>query len=256
MVDVHTIQPFLLAALVSSVSVIPASLTYMKAPDITPLPKMAFTKYFKASPLGFIGCTASGLILSGIYSFLPEYALDNDLSVSTLLGTTIAGGFVLQWPIGKLSDVFDRAKIITLLSLMVVIASTIIIIMPLNSIFIYTASFFLGGLSFTLYPVCIAQVCDHLDDGNIVNITGVLLFTYGIGASVGPSILAFLIKSGSSIAVFYYIAFVSVFLFLFALYSLKTVKAVAPDDQVDFVAIPRVSHIATSELDPRSNDVK
>jgi MFS family permease len=244
-IDINTIQPFLLAALIASVSVIPASLTYMQAPEIKPLPKMAILKYFRASPLGFVGCMISGVMLSAIYGFMPGYALDNDISVSILIGTIISGGFVLQWPIGKLSDMFDRMKIITLLSLVTVIACLLLIAAPLNNILIYIISFFLGGFCFTLYPVCIAQVCDHLENNNIINVTGVLLFSYGVGAVISPPIIAYLIKTYSSIAIFYYIGFVSYVLFVFGLYSLKTVETVPQDDQVDFVALPCISPVAS-----------
>lgn len=255
-IDVGSMQPFLLAALVASISMIPASLTHMKAPEIQKLPKMAISKYFTASPLGFIGCVVSGFMLSSIYGFLPSYALDNNLSVSVLVGITIAGGFVLQWPIGKLSDMFDRAVIITLLGLTVIIVCLIISFAPLPNIAVYTISFFLGGLCFTLYPVCIAQVCDYLSNSNIINVTGVLLFAYGIGAVSGPPILAFLVKLSSSTALFYFISFVSLILFAFGIYSLKTVKAVSQEKQVDFVVIPRVSPVASGLVDPRKNETK
>ena len=244
-IDVNTIQPFLLAALIASISVIPAALTYMQTPEIAALPKMAISKYFRASPLGFTGCMISGLMLSAIYGFMPGYAIDNNISVSILMGVTISGGFVLQWPIGKVSDMFDRMKIITLLTLITIIACFMLVVLPLNNLFIYIISFFLGGFCFTLYPVCIAQVCDHLENNNIINVTGVLLFSYGIGAVISPPIIAFAIKIFSSTAIFYYIAFVSFILFAFGLYSLKTVATVPQDDQVDFVALPRISPIAS-----------
>lgn len=255
-IDVSTMQPFLLAALIASISMVPASLTHMKAPEIQKLPKIAASKYFTASPLGFIGCIISGIMLSSIYGFLPSYALDNNLSVSVLVGITIAGGFVLQWPIGKLSDMFDRAVIITLLGLTIIIVCFIIIFAPLHNIAVYTISFFLGGLCFTLYPVCIAQVCDYLSNSNIINITGVLLFAYGIGAVSGPPILAFSVKLFSSTALFYFIAFVSLILFTFGIYSLKTVKAVSQDKQVDFVAIPRVSPVVSGLIKSRKDKTK
>ena len=68
-------------------------------------------------------------------------------------------------------------------------------------------------------------------------------------------ILAFSVKLFSSTALFFYIAFVSFVLFAFGLYSLKTVKAVSQEEQVDFVAMPRLSPIA-SGLDPRTDEEK
>ena len=45
----------------------------------------------------------------------PIFARDIGLSVvriSQVMGLTILGGLVLQWPIGHLSDIFNRRKVI------------------------------------------------------------------------------------------------------------------------------------------------
>lgn len=254
-VDINTIEPFLFAALLASISIIPAALTYTKAPEIKPLPKMAVIKYFKASPIGFIGCVVSGLILSGIYGFLPNYAMDNNISVSILLGVTITGGFVLQWPIGKLSDMFNRIKIVTLLVFMITVLCLTFTLVPLEGILVYIFSFFLGGFSFALYPLCIAQVCDCVNNSNIINIASSLLFAYGIGAVTGPIVLAFCIKIYSSIAVLYYISIISCFLLFYCLYSFRTIKGISQKDQVKFVVVPRVLSVA-SAITPRLDDKK
>ena len=159
-----------------------------------------------------MGCVISWLMLGSIYSFLPNYAQDNNLSVSAVLGITIAGGFCLQWPIGKMSDMFDRAKILTLISLIIILTCILILLVSPDHVWVYIFSFILGGLSFTIYPVSIAQVCDHLEHGNIVNITGALLFAYGVGAILGTPIVALLIENFSSSAIFYYISCISLFL--------------------------------------------
>ena len=251
-VNIDSIEPFIFAAIVSIIATIPASLTYLQAPEIKPLPKLAINKYFFASPLGFIGCTSSGLILSAIYSFLPKYAVDQGLSVSIMVGLTIAGGFCLQLPIGKLSDTFDRVKIIIILSLLVTIICLLLTFVAFsNELLIYTIMFAFGGLCFTIYPLCIAQVCDHLEhDANIINVTGVLLFAYGVGAVLGPPIVSFFIELSSTSALFYYTFFVSLMLFLLGLYYNKAVKTPPQDEQVEFIAMPRVSPIA-NKLDPR-----
>ena len=248
--DINSLEPFILAAIISSVSIIPASLTYVPAPEIKPMPKLAINKYFSASPLGFMGCISSGLILSAIYSFLPKYAVDNDFSVSMMLGLTIAGGFCLQWPIGKLSDTFDRTKIIIILSLVIAVICLLLAVVHFHEVLIYTMMFIFGGLCFTIYPLCIAQVCDHLEHGNIINVTGVLLFAYGVGAVLGPPIVSLFMEMFSAVALLYYVSFVSFVLFLFGLYRNKIEKNIPQDEQVEFIAMPRVSPMA-NELDPR-----
>ena len=255
LVDINSIEPFILSAIVSTIAIIPASMTYLDAPEIKPLPKLAINKYFFASPLGFIGCIASGLILSAIYSFLPKYATSYELPASMLLGATIAGGFCLQIPIGKLSDKFERVRIVSYISIFV---SAICLIMLLvnfsNEYVLYSIMFLLGGLCFTIYPISIAQVCDHLeDDSNIVSVTGTLLFAYGIGAVFGPPIISLVVELFSSSAFFYYILFISSSLFIFGVYTNKAVNTLKAEDQVEFIAMPRISPIA-NKLDPRAND--
>lgn len=255
-VDINSIEAFIFAAIISIMAIIPASLTYVPAPEIKPLPKLAITKYFSASPLGFVGCASSGLILSTIYSFLPKYAVDKSFSVSMIVGITIAGGFCLQWPIGKLSDTFDRIKIIIILSISITMICLLLALVAFsNELLIYVMMFAFGGLCFTIYPLCIAQVCDHLEHANIINVTGVLLFAYGIGAVLGPPIAALCIKLFSTIALLYYISFVSLILFLFGLYHNKVEETIPQEEQVEFIAMPRVSPIA-NKLDPRIETLK
>lgn len=242
-IDINGLGPYLLAALAASISVIPASLTYIQAPEIQSLPKMKITKYFWSSPLGFVGCIVSGLILSAIYGFMPGYAFDHNLSVSILMGVTISGGFILQWPIGKLSDTFDRVLVITILSVSIILLCLLLSFLPLMNWLIYIICFFLGGLCFTLYPVCIAQVCDYLDDPNIINITGVLLFAYGIGAVSSPPIVALLAKSSGAVALFYFIGATSLSLVMLGVYFLRHVENIKQEDSNELVSIPRVSPI-------------
>jgi MFS family permease len=253
-VDINSFEPFLLAALLSTISIIPASLTYVQTPEINLIPKLPIKEYIKASPLGFIGCTISGMILSAIYSFLPNYALSNDFTVSTLVGSAIAGGFCLQWPIGKLSDIFDRVKIIAALSIILIFFCCIFLSGVISNFFIVCiTAFFLGGVSFAIYPICIAQVCDHLEHTNIINVTGVLLFAYAIGAVFGPPIVAMFIKWLSINALFYYLASVSAILLAASAYFYRSIEPVSQDDQVDFVIMPRVSPVA-NELNPGTEE--
>ena len=253
-VDVQTIQPFLLAAILSIMSIIPSSVTYMQAPEIeTEQYKMSIAKYFSSAPLGFIGCSAAGLILSAIYGFLPSYAQDKNLSVSITVGLTIAGGFVLQWPIGKLSDMLDRSKVISAISFITIILCLLLMIIPTSTIITYVFCFCIGGLCFTIYPVCIAYVCDYFEQANIINITGVLLFSYGIGSVLGSTLVALLIEHYSASVIFAYIAFVALCLGAMSIYTVFKVESVAKEEQVSFVALPRATPIANN-LDPRIDE--
>jgi hypothetical protein len=102
----------------------------------------------------------------------------------------------------------------------------------------------------SLDTVCIAQVCDHLENNNnIINVTGVLLFSYASGAVCGPPIVAACITLFSVNALFYYLTVVGFLLFICSAYYSKGTELVLLADQVEFVIMPRISPIA-NELNP------
>ena len=76
------------------------------------------------------------------------------------------------------------------------------------------------------------------------------MFAYGVGAVLGPPIVSLFMEMFSAVALLYYVSFVAFVLFLFGLYRNKIEKNIPQDEQVEFIAMPRVSPMA-NELDPR-----
>lgn len=64
-----------------------------------------------------VASVIGGSLLGSIYTLLPIFLVrvgsDHDM-ISVLMMTTILGGMLLQVPIGKLSDLIDRRKVIFL----------------------------------------------------------------------------------------------------------------------------------------------
>ena len=44
----------------------------------------------------------------------------------------------------------------------------------------------LGGLAFTLYPLCVAYTNDFLEPVDLIPASGGLVMAYGLGAAIGP----------------------------------------------------------------------
>ena len=76
---------------------------------------MSFRQLYLASPLAVVGSCAAGAVMSSYYGMGPVYASDAGLSVfqvSVFMASVILGGMVLQWPIGRISDRFDRRSVL------------------------------------------------------------------------------------------------------------------------------------------------
>ena len=251
--DLTSETPYLITAILCALSVLPVTFTRTVVPE---LPEHRIESTFallKISPFGFGGCFLSGIILGAIYSFMPIYAQDNQLMVSQVMSMTLVGGFLLQWPFGYLSDLFDRRKTLLLIIGFTAIVSGIMMFSIHSTGLIFLLIFLLGGATFTIYPVSTTQVCDRCQAQDITKVTGVLLFVYSFGAVIGPLITPFFLHYFKLEGLFIQIFTVSFVLFFIGLYTLFRYKGVPKEKQNPFFPISAQTPL-NYELDPRKKE--
>ncbi len=249
--DPKSMTPYVVTAIFSSLSMMPATFTYTHIPEQTGAERATFFSIFRKSPFGTWGCIVAGMILSALYSFIPTFSERTNLSVSYAMSLMIAGGFLLQWPLGYLSDIFDRRKILILVSLITILPCAGIMLMMENPHVVLGLIFLLGGFTFTLYPLSITHVTDRHKTHDLTSITAVLLFAYSTGSVVGPLVAPFFIQLSESMGLFMYVGIMTGILSAVGLMSAILTRPVPKEDQGDFVPLPGQSPLSY-ELDPRS----
>lgn len=243
--------PFTIAGLISIIGIMPVLLIRQPVPEIHNTPPLKVTKYIRLAPLGLFGCFISGIVMGAILSFGPNFAQEAGLKPSVIMFSIIFGGLILQFPIGKVSDLFDRRKISFIIGLAILLPAITMMIFSDYKILIIS-SMVLGGLAFSLYPLAVAQVIDKHQGDSILPATSMALFSYGIGAVIGPISIAFLLKLLSYKIFLPFISLMFLLTSFSSVISLNRDKKVKIDEQARFVALPRVSPIA-NELDPRES---
>lgn len=254
MVDVPTsFRLFALASVLFSLGVIPVALTRASAPEIEPIESTGIRRLYAISPLGVVGCVIAGFISGGIYGMGPVYAQGVFAStdgVSIFMGTTILAGLFLQWPIGRLSDIFDRRTVILwttagagLLALATAIAT------GLSTIAVFALAGAFAGIGLTLYPLCVAHANDHIEPTQMVGVSASLLMSWGAGSMVGPLLGAAAMQAVGTSGLFYFLAVSCGMLALFTLHRMRTREA--PSEQAPFIGLPRTTP-ETGQLDPRA----
>lgn len=171
-------------------------------------PELSTMTVIKMAPLGFFGNLLSGSTLSVFYGLVPLYGKTLALStqqIGLLMGITIAGGFIGQWPIGKLSDKFSKDRILMLNALALSIISVPMLIGTKLSFFILCAVMFLfGTLAFTLYPLAINSLCEKLPHNQTVSAVTKGVVAYGIGCVFGPILAPFFMEMEFKEGLFFY----------------------------------------------------
>ena len=261
LVNIGTVQGnelFCIVGLAVALSLVPVVMTRVAGPEIDKIRKMSLLALYHASPLGAVVTCGSGLLSGAFYALGAIYANALGLSVfhvSLFMGAPIFGGLALQYPIGRLSDRYDRRTV-----LMGVLAGTLIACIVLILIAVKSgpftgtlaAVFLFGGCLAAIYPIAVSQVYDYIDRSEMVAASGGLLLIWSIGAMTGPLISSALMGWFGPDAFFIYLGTVSLVLVIFTRYRMVRRIARPADQQTGFVAMQTTSAIAGA-LDPRTD---
>jgi MFS family permease len=244
---------FTVTAMLCSLSVIPLAMTRVMLPEYDEPAAMNIKVLYQKTASGLVGALCGGLIMGALYSLLPLVL--NELfhsreEVSVYMFMMIVGGMVLQYPIGKLSDVVERRLVIIMVCLGIAAVSFLmeLFLAPTWSLAFLIAIF--GGLTFTVYPLSISYACDSLESHEIVAGIQALLIAYSVGAMIGPFLAPIFMSQFSIRGLFIFVLVVAFSLIIFLLYR-KTQSVSMPQEE-PFRIVPQTTPIVT-ELDPRQD---
>ena len=218
---------FCVASIIYSLALVPVLLTRANAPRPSPPERASMPDLWKVSPLGLVGATAAGVVNTNFQGLAPVFAYGQEFSVpqiSTFMAAGIAGGLLLQWPMGWVSDRIDRRTVLAGVALGTAAASfgVGVITGPAGGSFlgIIVLVTIYGGLSSTVYSLCAAHTNDFAPPDKLAQTASGLLIAYGLGASAGPVFTSSLMEMFGPTTLFMVNAGVHGSLGLFALYRM------------------------------------
>ena len=251
-------QLFIVASALVSIALIPILISASPAPQFTEPAKMGFKRLYQVSPLGVIGCVGVGIAHSAIFSMGALYGQTLGFSVakiSLFMGLITVGGILLQWPIGWLSDRFDRRKVLTYVTILAAIAAfSAILLGEVSTVWLMVLVAIFGGLSLPMYSLCIAHTNDHLEPSQMVSASASLVFIGGLGACAGPFTAAILMSVVGPQGMFWTLVAAHGGVGLFALYRMSRRAPVPLEEQYYYPTAPArtapiASTMATQESD-------
>lgn len=239
---------FGLVAILFSLSLVPTALARTRGPvDIDP-EYVGLKTLLAISPLSVIGILAAGLANGAFYSLMPVFGaslgLDAD-GVGLLVFAAIFGGLLLQWPVGKLSDLYDRRQVLVAAHIaMAMVALAVGYGGLAPGLTLNVAAMLFGGLLFSLYPLCVANAADRARPEQILGVVGGLLLSYSVGAALGPIVAAGLMQLFGAAVLFAFTAATATITALAGLVRMSLVDPVPMDEQVAFAPMPRTTAVA------------
>ncbi|WP_339704717.1 MFS transporter [uncultured Sphingosinicella sp.] len=247
--------PFIVASILISLSAIPVALTRITAPVVGVEEPLALRRLYDISPLGIVGTTVTGIMMGAFYGLGAIYArrLGMDLAATaTFMSAVILGGVALQWPLGKLSDRFDRRIVIVFTFGAAALTSMLLAFLAAPDAKLLAAGALFGGLVFALYPLCVAHTNDHLRPDERVAASGGLVLFYSAGAAAGPIVGGGAMTFANN-GLFLLLATCAAGVLAFGIWRLRTSPPVPDADQQAYQTLPRTTPMAAT-LDPRGSE--
>lgn len=238
--------------------ILPIALTHTIRPQMPEVKSIHLKTIFRKAPMGILGCFTAGLINASFYTMGPVFChqINLDMSqISYFMSITILGGLLLQWPVGIISDRFDRSKVMPILGGFFSILSLFMIFLDPEIPFHYilAATLIFGGSMFTFYPTAVARAHDMFEPKDVVKVSSALLLSYGIGAVIGPVVSsAFMDFLNTPSGLYIYFTMVSALFTAAAVFlrHMEMVKVIPVKEQVDFVIMEQTTQVAM-QIDPR-----
>jgi MFS family permease len=248
---------FMAVGAMMCLSLLPVSATTTEEPPAPRTVRIEVGTLFAIAPSAVIGAFVVGLVNGPVMAIAPVYGVSIGLSpdnAAALLFALQGGSLLLQWPLGWLSDRWDRRYVIVglaagsgLVSIAILLASAQV---SLTVIMLAFACW--GGLALCIYSVCVAHACDLVEPERIVSTISSLLVAWAVGVTIGPLPGAAMMELIGPGGLFMYAACMSFGLAGFIV--LRILRRSRPAPQGGFVVLTPTTP-ATAPLSPRAEPI-
>lgn len=250
---------FAIMSILITLSLVPVSLGDRSNPTPPEDVKLDLPRVWRISPLACISCIAVGLTNSAFRSLSPVYAEELGMSVTdvvTFVSAGIIGGALIQYPLGYLSDLWDRRRVLLLTTIGSLAAALALVLFAGTSPFLnFGLVFIFGSFAMPMFSLSAAHANDRAGKGEFVLVNAALMLFYSFGAICGPLLAATLMQRFGPQMLFAFSAVVYVGLIGIIVYRMQARASVPAGARGKFIALLRTSTIF-ARLARRNGDDK
>ena len=266
--DPLNFEPFILISVITSIALIPILLTKRKAPTFKKISTMSLQEAFISSPFGMVSSFFYGTIQSALFTLLAVYATTMNFSIFQISLVTFmlaVSGAISQWPIGKLSDMFDRRKVIIIVTFAAAFFAFCAILssrqmylpgdLATSKFWFYIFLILFSFCSLPMFSLILAHTNDFIPKEKFVAAGASLQFTFGMGAIGGPFLCSIFMGIVGPNGFFIFLLFFHSLIGVYGIYRSR-VRPVVDNSDSQFVAMPQSITPAGIELNPTTEPIE
>ncbi len=237
--EVAGLELFALASVLLSLGLVPVALTRVEQPQLRPATRLGLRQLYRISPLGVVGCVFAGLGAGAFWGLGPVFVVAIGLGtagVAGFMGLTIAGGILMLWPVGRLSDRIPRRHVLIWVCLLSSLAATGAYWAALHvPVWVFGGGLAYGAFAFSIYALSAAHTNDHVDGAQMLEVSSGLQLLWGAGAMVGPVLAGVLMQHTAPGALLLFMAAAALVPGLFARWRMAVRPSIPLHRQSEFV---------------------
>lgn len=245
--------PFTVAALCMALAILPVGLTRRIAPEPVESTHTGFRLLLQRSRSAFAGALLSGLVTGSFWSlgavFARRYS-ESQFDITLFMSIAIAGGALVQYPIGWLSDRVDRRRVLVFLAAATLLSSVGVALSTGAAWFLPVVGLF-GACAMPLYAISLATAADVAESDEFVTLGTSVLMLNALGAAVAPLFLGQLMTHLGATALFWAFAGICAVFGGYLLLQLRAPRAIEVAAQTPFELAAHDAAPVAFEMDPR-----
>ena len=266
--DPLNFEPFILISVITSAALIPILLTKRKPPTFKKIETMSLQEVYISSPFGMVSSFFYGTIQSALFTLLAVYATSMNFSIFQISLVTFLlaiSGAISQWPIGRLSDIFDRRKVIIIVTFAAAFFAVCAILssrqmylpsgLATSKFWFYIFLILFSFCSLPMFSLILAHTNDFIPKEKFVAAGASLQFTFGMGAIGGPFLCSIFMGIVGPNGFFIFLIFFHLLIGVYGLYRSR-VRPVVENPDSQFVAMPQSITPAGIELNPTTEPIE
>ena len=261
-------QPFILISVLMSAALLPILLTKRKPPQFKKIQSMSLKDLYNSSPLGMVSAVLYGIVQSALFTLLAVYAAAMNFSIFDISLVTFLlaiSGAASQYPVGYISDKFDRRKVIIYSTFGAAIFAFLAIFsvgtmylpegLGSSKLWFYIFLVLFSVCSLPMFSLILAHTNDFITRDKFVAAGAGLQFAFGLGAISGPFLCSLLMGFIGNNGFFVFLIF---FHCVIGFYGIHRMKVRPSEDNPDsqFVAVPTTITPVGLELNPSAEPIE
>ena len=261
-------EPFIMVSIITSGALIPILFTKRKPPTFKKIETMSIQEVYISSPFGMVSSFLYGITQSALFALLAVYAAGMNFSIFQISLVTFLlaiSGAISQWPIGKLSDIYDRRKVIIIVSFAAAFFALCSIFssgqmylpdgLGTSKFWFYTFLILFAFCSLPMFSLILAHTNDYIPKEKFVAAGASLQFIFGLGAMGGPFLCSVFMDIVGLNGYFIFLMFFHSLIGVYGVYRSR-IRPVVENPDSQFTAMPQSITPAGIELNPITEPIE